>query len=998
MKKNIGRIVGALFLAFAILLWQVPAPFAYAVSGGDFQREGNTVYAYNGTATSVTVPSGTLKIASEAFSNQDQLKSVSFPASLEEIGNGAFRNCTSITDVVLPSKLAVLESGAFAGCESLHSFRFNDTLTELGAGVFSGDDALKTLDLGKNPYFVLIDGALYNRDKTKLYCVLSSRKGASFTIPDSVTEIERYAFWGCHDLREVTLCPNLYEIPEFAFSNCENLETVNIPLSVRKISAKAFEDCISLGDLKIPASVTTIHDTAFDGCSGLRIISEEGTVAYEFYRRFDQSQSALMEYEDLSVSTNALGGYYNGTGREKSSSSSSNADTGADGKSVTDGDSAENLSQSFDPDRPADLSRANAWDDYSDSDDSQIGSTRVVGNKAVIYPGKYPDPARGDGSNPAVVASAEVETQEEPFPEAVDILSADSKGLIPRKAYYDNSELTDTAVSEGAKQIGDLAFARSTVTSVALPEGLERIGYGAFYHCDNLKQVKIPDSVTYISPECFSNTPYLDNWLAGSGDDFLIVGDGVLIGYRGSASSLQIPDTVKMIAGGSFAGHEELQEVKLGNQVRIIGEGAFYDCTALRSLQGGNALEQIADRAFMNCPVDNLHIPASVQAIGLGAFDGAVSGSVIFEGQDLPQLSYEQTSTRLANDQFRSKGLGEIPLAVFSGSPSNIPASILDENYQGFRGLAIAPKGSEATLLRASAIPDETGTVKIPEQVSADGKTYRITGASPSAFSAYDPETGSLDCKRLILPAALGSAGDYIPSLAFDAENAALSELPAAQAEEEKEESKEEEEVLYVETVPEGTTYPDADLITAKVKGDTSEYFLYVSKDRPQEEKLRDAITEKYGQPVEGQLNLLSLSMVEKETNVPITNFGNRYVQVKIPVSETLYNQQICAVSLTEDGKLEMIYGTKAEEDGKYMFTFRTNHFSPYGIYAGIGAGASEIAAGTAAITGLDESPDTGDHSKLLTVVIIFFAAAGLFLLLYAPAAGKRKTSKTGTE
>ena len=71
----------------------------------------------------------------------------------------------------------------------------------------------------------------------------------SVGIPNSVTEIEKYAFAGCKSLKSLT-----------------------IPDSVTHIGAGAFQDCASLPSLEIPDSVMRIGRSAFDGCTELTLI------------------------------------------------------------------------------------------------------------------------------------------------------------------------------------------------------------------------------------------------------------------------------------------------------------------------------------------------------------------------------------------------------------------------------------------------------------------------------------------------------------------------------------------------------------------------------------------------------------------------------------------------------------------------------------------------------------------------------------------------------
>lgn len=141
---------------------------------------------------------------------------------------------------------------------------------------------------------------------------------------------------------------------------------------------------------------------------------------------------------------------------------------------------------------------------------------------------------------------------------------AASEGAIGEWAFYRESSMHDFVFPEGVNSIEKFAFSRSGLTSIVIPEGVTSIGYGAFYHCDDLSDVTIPESVTAIEKNAFAHTPWLENWLAGAAaetedktaeDDFLIVGDGILIAYRGSETELELPPEVKTVAAGAFAGN-----------------------------------------------------------------------------------------------------------------------------------------------------------------------------------------------------------------------------------------------------------------------------------------------------------------------------------------------------------------------------------------------------------------------------------------------------------
>lgn len=957
MKKRIRKIAGAVFLALAIALTQIPASFAEAfVPGEEFKRDGDTLISYTGTASVVSVPAGIKTIGTDAFAGNRHIERVTIPASVEVIENGAFRDCSALDSVYFSEGLTTIESGAFAMCPELDTVKFSSTIMELGAGVFAGDDELKSVILGKNTYFVMSDGALYSRDKTKLIQVFAGREGDSFKMPDSVSHIERYAFWGCDELEYVGLSAHLDEIPEFSFSNCSSLKEVSVPYSVRKIGAKAFEDCTSLAYVTLPVSVTTIHQTAFDGCYNLKIMAEEGTAAYEFAKAFESVKLLQMEDETSEVSENTIGAIYRDTVVKKEKNTVETE--------VVEEDAKDSPQDVYDPSNPSDVSKLNVSDYYAVDSSDVIGKTRVVGGKAVVlYDGL------GGQQN-----SADAVSQNDSGMKADFTAEDDGSHTIAKKKYYQATSFQGVEIADTIEKIDDFAFARSQAETVVIPESVTHIGYGAFYHCENLADVEIPSGVKTIEPEAFARTAYLENWEnGGNADDFLVVGDGILLAYKGNAARIVIPATVKKIAGNVFQNHAEITEVILSDSLTEIGEAAFSGCTSLSKVRGLEKVNNICDRAFAMCPLTSLTVGEQTEEIGLGAFRLAAPDAVVFEaGETLPSVSYEKTATRLENDGFRSLVFSDVDTAVIKNTSIPLKNTILDERYLGFRGFVVTildKEGNQACLVYCTKYPNETsGLVEIPQYVRVNGKNYSLTSAVPGAFDAYETYDywgNGTEIKGLILPPALGKAEDYDTV------------LPLQTADEESSEE--------VTTVVLQTDYENADKVTAQVKDDVEEYLLYVDTDTEAEKQLSEAVGSVYGETVEGQLNMLDLSLVERKSNVAISNFGDIAVKISLPVSETMAEQNICAVTLAEDGTLQTIYGTKEVRDGQNYFEFSTNHFSVYGVYAGIGETGEKIKAESMQLLNKDDSPDTGERFNPKWLLAFASLFAGLALLIGIP-------------
>ena len=232
--------------------------------------------AFSGcTNLSVSIPDGVTRIGDEAFSNCYSLTSITIPKSVLSIGNRAFYNC-NLVSVSISDGVESIGDEAFSECGRLTSISIPDSVTSIGKMAFPG---VKNIHVSSgNPAYSDMDGVLFSRDATILFCYPSGKDAdadayTTYTIPDSVTSIGDGAFVGCYRLTGVTIPDGVTSIGDQAFWGCRSLTSVSIPDGVTSIGDGSFFACDSLTSVTIPNSVTSIGDQAFGGCGRLESIT-----------------------------------------------------------------------------------------------------------------------------------------------------------------------------------------------------------------------------------------------------------------------------------------------------------------------------------------------------------------------------------------------------------------------------------------------------------------------------------------------------------------------------------------------------------------------------------------------------------------------------------------------------------------------------------------------------------------------------------------------------
>lgn len=210
--------------------------------------------------------------------------------------------------------------------------------------------------------------------------------------------------------------------------------------------------------------------------------------------------------------------------------------------------------------------------------------------------------------------------------------------------YQYNGEGGDVVIPQGVKRIGTVAFNNNDITSLTIPDSVTAIQDYAFCMNDLNKlkdwtDMPIPDSVVEIGHQSF---PYWATWYQNQTEEFVIVGDGVLLRYNGEGGDVVIPDGVKYISasfdpdsegrgyGTDFAPsitsitipdsvtgiaskafhRTEITELTLPDSVTEIGYQAFWQCWKLRKITIGDSVRNIDPYAFLSCDaLEEINLP-----------------------------------------------------------------------------------------------------------------------------------------------------------------------------------------------------------------------------------------------------------------------------------------------------------------------------------------------------------------------------------------------------
>ena len=569
---------------------------------------GNYAFYKCTTLTNVTIPDSVTYIGNEAFGYDMNLLTRPYYSSNCILGSYVFSNCgfasgsigSSITWSLDSKILTISGYGEIPQSKSTSQnpwYNYKDIvenvviengITVVNTSTIEILTAVKTITLPPsitklfcNFGFLNSLNGIYISDlaswcnitfKNNIYNPLSKAKNlylnnelvTHLTIPNNVTSIGDYAFYGCTSITDITIPNNVTSIGDYAFYGCTSITDITIPNSVTRIGKRAFNN-------------TSYYNNSENWDDNVLYIGN--FLINVSYQGFTNSSYTVKN------NTTVIGDYAFDT-------------------------STHNLESVNFPDSITHIG------EYAFANHKKIISKPSIPNGCIIASTAFVGCGFGEGtcgtnliwelSNGTLTISG------------TGTMNDYTDGKSPWSSY--RSQIKTVLIENGATSIGNYAFGGCTgLTSITIPNSVTSIGNYAFGSCTGLTSITIPNSVTSIGNYAFGSCTGLTSITIPN--SVTSIGNNAF--YKCTKlTSITIPSSVTSIGDYAFENCSSLTSITIPNNVTSINTGVFYNCTKLESVTIPDSVTSIGINAFNGCSsLISVTIPDSVTSIGSYAFN-----------------------------------------------------------------------------------------------------------------------------------------------------------------------------------------------------------------------------------------------------------------------------------------------------------------------------------------------------------------------------------------
>ena len=523
----------------------------------------------------VNLPDGITRICESAFSGSKYLFEIELPSSITEIDEEAFAG-SGLCSLELPDGISILGVRLLAGNRRVKSIEFPASLGEIprtGLPPYDGpltDSAVESVAFAEGTATLLS-----NICKDAKYLT-------QVTIPDTVTNIQSMAFYGCKALQDIDIPDSVTEIGIEAFEESD-LQGITLPSNLIYLGGYAFSGCEGILELTIPKTVTDARD-ALQGSFVETVIFESGMTVVPALVCF---QSTTLTEVSIPESVTEIG------------------------DSVFDGcTSLEQIRL------PAGLKKIGMY------------AFASSGLQELTLP-------EGLETAEEYILSGNTGVTSLVIPAGLQwTFGANNSGVLGR------SNVREAVFAQGTVRISDNICMEDTVLeTVVIPAGVQEIGNSAFDGCTSLRVLELPSSVISIRSRAFADTPSLkalslpsglkrleSYFLSGSGVKELTIPAGIETFGTYVLSGSNVESVVFAPGTGKVADRIcyealSLRSVTLPEGLTEIGLEAFGTCPSLTSLEIPDSVTFIDDYAFRLTGLQSLTLPESLQRLGMNILE-----------------------------------------------------------------------------------------------------------------------------------------------------------------------------------------------------------------------------------------------------------------------------------------------------------------------------------------------------------------------------------------